>query len=194
MVRKNMKELPTLSFADKNEFWNWLESNNSKPEGLWLKIAKKNSGIYSVSYQEALEVALCFGWIDGQKMSFDENYFLQKFTPRRKKSLWSKRNIGIVENLLKAKLIQASGLKEIEQAKADGRWERAYDTAKNMEIPQDFLERLKKNKKAFSFFQTLNKTNLFSIGFRLQTAQKPETREKRILAIIEKLEKKETFH
>ena len=189
-----MKELPTLSFADKNEFWNWLESNNSKPEGLWLKIAKKNSGISSVSYQEALEVALCFGWIDGQKMSFDENYFLQKFTPRRKNSLWSKRNIGIVENLLKAKLVQASGMKEIEQAKADGRWERAYDTAKNMEIPSDFLERLKKNKKAFLFFQTLNKTNLFSIGFRLQTAKKSETRERRILTIIEKLEKEETFH
>ena len=84
-----MKELPTLSFADKNEFWNWLESNSSKPEGLWLKIAKKNSGISSISYQEALEVALCFGWIDGQKMSFDEIYFLQKFTPRRKNSLWS---------------------------------------------------------------------------------------------------------
>lgn len=189
-----MKVLPTLSFADRNEFWNWLESNSSKPEGLWLKIAKKNSGIASVSYPEALEVALCFGWIDGQKKSCDENYFLQKFTPRRKNSLWSKRNIGIVENLLNANLIQTSGMKEINQAKADGRWERAYDTAKNMEIPQDFLDSLKANEKAFSCFQTLNKTNLYSIGFRLQTAQKSETREKRILAIIAKLEKGEAFH
>jgi len=145
-------------------------------------------------YSEALDVALCFGWIDGQVKKFDDISYIQKFTPRRAKSMWSKRNREHVARLEKEGRIQPAGIREVEAAKRDGRWESAYDSPGNMEIPQEFINELSKNQKALAFFSTLNKTNLFVIGWRLQTAKTPETKEKRILSIIDMLEKGKKFH
>jgi uncharacterized protein YdeI (YjbR/CyaY-like superfamily) len=155
---------------------------------VWLKIAKKGSGIASVTYDEALDVALCYGWIDGQKKTFDNDHFLQKFTPRRSKSLWSKRNINKVAELTAANRMQPAGLAEVEAAKQDGRWEAAYDSAKNMTLPADFLKALAESEQAQATFNTLNQTNLYAIAWRLQTARSPETRKRRLETILAMLE------
>lgn len=182
-----IKTLPTLEFKTSEAFETWLEKHHDNSTGFWLKIYKKDSGKKTITYAEALDVALCYGWIDGQRNSFDELAYLQKFCPRREKSIWSKINIGHVERLIKHERMRTAGLKAVEKAKADGTWERAYDSPSNMTIPEDFLKELSKNKKAETFFKTLNKSNLFAIGFSLQTAKKQETREKRMYDIIEKL-------
>lgn len=148
----------------------------------------------SVTPAEALDVALCYGWIDGQRDKFDESYYLNKYTPRRPRSLWSKRNREIVEGLDKENRMKAAGIKEVEAAKADGRWEKAYDSPANMKVPGDFLKALSTNKKAEAFFKTLNKTNQYAIAWRLQTAKKPETRERRMKKILEMMENGEKFH
>lgn len=183
--------LPTIAFKTAEGFETWLGENHNTSSGLWLKIFKKDAKKETVSYAEALDVALCFGWIDGQKQAFDEEAWLQKFCPRTAKSIWSKINIGHVERLTNEGKMRPAGLMAVEKAKADGRWEKAYDSPSNMTIPEDFLKELSKNKKAEAFFKGLNKTNLFAIGFRLQTAKKQETREKRMKEIIEKLAKGE---
>ncbi len=189
----NPDTIPTLAFETAETFETWLTANQDDSNGLWLKIFKKGSGIKTINYAEALDVALCYGWIDGQKKGFDEQAWLQRFCPRRAKSIWSKINIGHVERLIKEGRMRPAGLKAIEKAKADGTWEKAYDSQSNMTIPEDFLKELSKNKKAEAFFMELKKTNLFFIGFRLQTAKKQETREKRMKEIIEKLERGEKF-
>ena len=194
MKSDKKKEIRIVEFIDAVAMQQWLEQNHTLNEGIWLKIAKKSSGIQSVNYQEALKVALCYGWIDGQVNKLDENYYIQKFTPRRARSIWSKRNVGIAEQLIAEGRMQPPGLKEIERAKADGRWQKAYDSPGNMEIPDDFLLELNKNQKASMFFRTLNKTNLFAIGYRLQTAKTTETRQKRMTEIIRMLEKEDKFH
>ena len=186
--------LPTIPFKSPKSFETWLEKQHDKSTGIWMKIYKKDSGIKTITYAEALDVALCFGWIDGQKQAFDEESWLQKFCPRTAKSIWSKINIGHVERLIQTGKMQPAGLKAIESAKADGRWEKAYDSPSKMTIPDDFLKELSKNKMAETFFKSLNKTNLYAIGFQLQTAKKQETRDKRMKAIIEKLAKGEKFH
>lgn len=185
--------LPTIEFKTSEAFETWLVKHHDNSNGFWLKIFKKASGIKTISYAEALDVALCYGWIDGQKKTCDEQAYLQKFCPRREKSIWSKINIGHVERLTNEGRMSAAGLKAVEKAKADGRWDKAYDSPSKMTIPEDFLKELSKNEKAEEFFKTLNKANLFSIGFRLQTAKKQETREKRMKEIIEKLAKGEKF-
>lgn len=187
----NLNTLPTIEFKTAESFENWLDEYHDNSSGLWMKIYKKNSGIKTVSYAEALDVALCYGWIDGQKKAYNEHSWLQKFCPRTAKSIWSKVNIGHVERLINDAKMKPAGLKAVENAKADGRWEKAYDSPSKMTIPDDFLKELSKNKKAEDFFKGLNRTNLFSIGFRLQTAKKQETREKRMKVIIEKLAKGE---
>jgi len=159
-----------------------------------MRLFKVKSGVATITYAEALDAAICYGWIDGQKKAFDSESWLQKFTPRGRKSVWSKRNREHVERLEKLGLMQAAGLEEVEAAKADGRWEQAYDSSSNMVVPADFLNELAKHKKAQVFFKTLNKTNIFSIVWRLQTAKKPETRSKRMKAILEMLKKGEKFH
>lgn len=189
----NLNSIPILEFKTAETFETWLLENHDNSTGLWLKIFKKGSGEMTVSYAEALDVALCYGWIDGQKQAFDEHAWLQKFCPRREKSIWSKINIGHVERLIHEGRMRPAGLIAVEKAKADGRWEKAYDSQSNMTIPEDFLNELSKNKKAEAFFKGLNKSNLFSIGFRLQTAKKQETRDKRMKEIIEKLAKGEKF-
>jgi uncharacterized protein YdeI (YjbR/CyaY-like superfamily) len=188
------KELSILSFASALVWEQWLFENQTQVEGLWLKIAKKEAGIASVTYDEALDVALCYGWIDGQRRTYDSSYFLQKFTPRRPKSLWSKRNINKVAELTAANRMQPAGLAEVEAARQDGRWEAAYDSARNMVLPEDFLTALQQNSQAQATFNILNQTNLYAITWRLQTARNPEIRRRRLETILATLEKGEKFH
>lgn len=183
-----------LQFRTPAEFRKWLAANHRQPEGIWLRICKKDSRESSVTYAEALDEALCFGWIDGQKRRHDESSWLQKFTPRRRQSGWSKINTQHVERLVQAKRMRPAGQAEIEAAKKDGRWKAAYDSPSKSTIPEDFLAALRKKKKAYAFFETLNKANLYAIAYRLQTAKKPETRRKRMEAILEMLAKGKAFH
>ena len=187
-------EVPILAFTTSEAFTSWLEKNHKVSSGIWLQLFKKDSGVPTITYAEALDVALCFGWIDGQKKPNDALSWFQKFTPRRPKSIWSKKNREHVERLEQSGLMQAAGRKEVEAAKADGRWEQAYDSPSNMVVPEDLLKLLAKYKKAEAFFKTLNKANLYAIAWRLQTAKKPETREKRMKLILEMLKKGEKFH
>jgi uncharacterized protein YdeI (YjbR/CyaY-like superfamily) len=186
-------DLPVLPFADAAAWERWLIAN-AVSKGLWLKIAKKDSGIATVTYDQALEVALCHGWIDGQKRGFDGEYFLQRFTPRRPKGLWSKINIGKVERLIAEGRMRTSGLREVDAAKADGRWDAAYDGARNMEVPAELAAALAKNRKARTFFETLDKTNRYSVCWRVQTAKKPETRAKRVATLVAMLARGEKIH
>lgn len=188
------EDLPIIAFQTTAEWEKWLAENHSQPTGIWLRIYKKDSNEPSVTYAEALDEALCYGWIDGQKNKYDAESYLQKFTPRRKRSIWSKINTQHVERLTKAGKMKPAGLAEIEAAKADGRWQQAYDSHRNMTVPEDFLSDLEKNPKAKAFFETLNKTNVYSIAFRLQTAKRAETREKRMRVILDMLSKGEKFH
>ena len=151
-------------------------------------------GIPSVSYAEALDSALCYGWIDAQKDKFDAESWLQRFCPRRPKSQWSKRNIVHVERLRKAKRMKVAGLAEVAAAKADGRWAAAYDPPSQHEVPADFLAALAKDKKALAFLAGLNRANTYAIAYRLQTAKKPETRVKRFDQILGMLKRGEKFH
>jgi len=186
--------LKTLTFRSSAEFRSWLEINHAVSDGIWLRIFKKDSGEKSITYAEALDQSLCYGWIDGQKQVHDEVSWLQKFTPRRAKSGWSKLNTEHAERLIKSKQMTGAGLEAIEAAKTDGRWQAAYDSPRNAVLPDDFLKALDKDKKAKAFFKTLNKANIYSIVYRLQTAKKPETREKRKKMILEMLARGEKFH
>jgi uncharacterized protein YdeI (YjbR/CyaY-like superfamily) len=186
--------MKTMSFTSSREFWAWLAKNHGQSEGIWLRIYKKDPGEATVTYAEALDQALCYGWIDGQKQPSDQRSWLQKFTPRRSKSGWSKNNTKHAERLIESREMTPAGLKEVQAAKADGRWKVAYDAFGSAAVPDDFLKTLAQNKKAKAFFATLNKTNLYSIVYRSQTAKKPETRAKRMQAIIEKLARGEKFH
>ncbi|MFA5417774.1 MAG: YdeI/OmpD-associated family protein [Bacteroidales bacterium] len=192
--KSNNSDQPIISFNSPQEWNEWLEQNHSNSNGVWLRIYKKDTGIPTTTHAQALHEALCFGWIDGQAKKYDEVSYLQKFTPRRAKSIWSKRNVDYVAQLEKEGRMKPAGREQIEAAKADGRWDRAYDSPVNMTMPEDFLRELAKNEKALAFFKTLNKTNTFAIGWRLQTAKKPETREKRMKMILEMLAREEKFH
>jgi uncharacterized protein YdeI (YjbR/CyaY-like superfamily) len=171
----------------------WL-AENSGARGLWLKIAKKDSGVVSVTYAEALEVALCHGWIDGQKRACDALHFLQRFTPRRPRSLWSKINIAKVELLIASGRMAVGGLREIEAAKSDGRWHAAYDSANSMEVPEELAAALAKNAKARKFFGQLDRTNRYAFCWRVQTAAKPQTRKARVEKFIAMLAAGEKIH
>jgi uncharacterized protein YdeI (YjbR/CyaY-like superfamily) len=183
-----------MTFTSPGDFRSWLAKNHGQSDGILLRIYKKDSGVAAVTYAEALDQALCFGWIDGQKKPNDKQSWLQKFTPRRPKSGWSKNNTRHAERLIKTGDMAPSGLKEVKAAKADGRWKAAYESSANAVIPDDFMKELARNKKANAFFATLNKTNVYSIAFRLRTAKTPETKQKRTQAIIEKLARGEKFH
>jgi uncharacterized protein YdeI (YjbR/CyaY-like superfamily) len=187
-------QIETLSFASAKAFRTWLAKYHDTSSGIWLRIYKKSSEQATISYAEALDEALCFGWIDGQKKSFDEESWLQKFTPRRQRSGWSKANTEHVERLITSKKMTAAGMKEVEAAKADGRWSAAYDRFSESRPSDDFLQALAENPKAKAFYETLNKTNLFSISYRLQTAKREETKQKRIKEIVAMLARGETFH
>ena len=189
-----IKENKPLFFKSQSELYKWLEKNHNKEKELFIGFYKKNSGRQAVTYQEALDAALCFGWIDGQANKNDEISWMQRFTPRRERSSWSKINTQNAERLIKSGRMKPAGLKQIEAAKQDGRWHRAYDSPSNAKLPEYFLKQVNKNPKTKKFLGTLNKVNLYSITYRLQTAKKPETKEKRMKAIIEMLEKGEKFH
>ncbi len=177
-------EREVRAFKTQAAFEAWLAKHHAKTDGIWVRYYKKGSGKATVTYAEALEVALCYGWIDGQRKSLDSESFTQLYTPRRKRSLWSKTNKGHVARLIESGRMQPAGLAEVERAKADGRWDQAYGNAKDIEIPADFLRALAKDKKAKAFFATLNKANTYAIAWRLATAKKPETRARRMAVIL----------
>lgn len=183
-----------LSFPSSSDFRKWLDKNHAKSDGLWLRFFKKTSGRKSINHAEALDQALCFGWIDGQAKPKDESSWLQKFTPRRAKSGWSKLNTAHVERLIQAGQMARAGLETVAAAKADGRWRAAYDSPRHAAPPEDFLKTLGKHRKAKAFFETLNRANVYAIVYRLQTAKKPETRKRRMGMILEMLKRGEKFH
>lgn len=187
-------DLSILPFVSKKKWTDWLVKQHDKSAGVWLKLAKKGAGIPSVTYDEAVDVALCYGWIDGQKGSFDDKYWLQKFTPRGPKSIWSKINTEKAERLIASGAMKPAGLKAIELAKQDGRWDAAYASQKNISVPDDFKTALDKNKKAKAFFATLNSVNRYAILFRIHNAKKAETRAKRIQQFVEMLERNEKLY
>ncbi len=187
-------EPPVLSFKNSNAFDKWLAKNYDKINGIQLRFFKKGSGKKSITYKEAIDEALCYGWIDGQANKYDDVSWIQKFTPRRQRSIWSKKNTENIERLTALGKMKPSGMAEAEKAKADGRWAKAYDSPSQMQMPDDFIKLLSKNKKAKAFFESLNKANKYAIAWRLQTAKKPETREKRVKLILEMLSKEEKFH
>lgn len=187
-------DLAVKAFATAEKWNAWLLKNHARQAGIWLKLFTKNSGKKTLSHAEALDEALCFGWIDGQGKAFDDHAWLVKFTPRRPRSIWSKKNCENIDRLIKERRMQPSGLAQVRQAKADGRWEAAYDSSKTMEIPEDFLRRLKKDKNAYTFFQTLNRANTYAIAWRLQTAKKPETREARMDKLLNMMKNKIKLH
>ncbi len=183
-----------LFFEDQQTWLSWLRKNHATSSGVWLRIGKKGGDVRSVSYPEAVDAALCFGWIDGQKKSDDERYWLQRFTPRSEKSVWSKVNRDKAVRLIEAGQMSAAGLREVERAKRDGRWDRAYDSPGGATIPADFQGVLDKTPRAKAFFATLDSRNRYAVLFRIQTAKKPETRAKRIQQFAEMLARHQKIH
>jgi uncharacterized protein YdeI (YjbR/CyaY-like superfamily) len=186
-------ELPILLFATPPDLEAWLEENHDG-DGLWLKIAKKGAPEPSVTYGEALELALCFGWIDSRKRGLDETHFLQRFTPRRPRGRWSRINRDKAEALIAAGAMRPAGLVEVEAAKADGRWEGAYEGARTAKVPADLQAELDANPAAREFFDTLDGSNRYAILYRLDEAKKPETRERRLRKFVAMLERGEKIH
>ncbi|MEU1600729.1 YdeI/OmpD-associated family protein [Streptomyces sp. NPDC005708] len=173
-------DLEIISFESAEAFESWLSEHHSSSPGIWLKLRKKVRGVVALDYAQALDVALCYGWIDGQKGKFDDWNWLQRFTPRRPKSKWSKVNRDKVAALLEQGRMQPPGLAEVELAKADGRWDAAYDGAKSASVPDDLAEALAANPAAAEFFATLDGQNRYAILYRVQDVKKPETRVRRI--------------
>jgi uncharacterized protein YdeI (YjbR/CyaY-like superfamily) len=183
-----------VAFENQKEWETWLDRNGSSSSGVWLRLAKKSSGQSTISYAQAVESALCFGWIDGQKRAESEHFWLQRFTPRTARSIWSKINKTKAEALVAAGRMRPSGLREIDRAKQDGRWEAAYTSPSNSIVPDDLQRALEANPKAKKFFVTLNSRNRYAILFRLQNAKKPETRARKIAQYVEMLSNKKTLH
>ena len=187
-------ELPVLLFEDQQAWTDWLAARHADAPGVWLRIAKKASGLHSVTFDEALDIALCYGWIDGQRRTYDAAWFLQKFTPRGPKSLWSQINTGRVERLIAAGRMQPAGLGAVESAKQDGRWDAAYAPGRTMAVPADLEAALDAHPAAAVFFATLNRTNRYAVLWRIETAKRPATRAKRIADLVRMLEEQRTFH
>jgi uncharacterized protein YdeI (YjbR/CyaY-like superfamily) len=195
MKDKAAAEPAIVGFASPAKWRAWLAKNHaSTPGGVWLRMFKKASGKQSVTYSDALDEALCYGWIDGQVKSYDAESYLQKFTPRRRRSNWSKLNTERVERLIASRRMRAAGLAEVQAAQADGRWDAAYEPPSRVQPPVDFLERLARNNKAQAFFETLSRRQTYPIAYRLNSAKRPETREKRMQEILDMLARGETFY
>lgn len=188
------KRLPVLSFATPRAWSEWLAAHHASSAGVWLAISKKGARSESVTYAQALEVALAWGWIDGQKDRLDETRWLQRFTPRRAKSPWSKINRAKAEALIAAGAMEAPGLVEVDRAKRDGRWERAYDGAASATMPEDLAAAFARNSAASAFFETLDGANRYAILYRVQTAKRPETRAQRITLFVDMCARRETIH
>jgi uncharacterized protein YdeI (YjbR/CyaY-like superfamily) len=193
-AEKARRDLPVIAFEDQEAWAAWLNENHTTSSGLWIRLAKKASGRRTVSYAEAVDVALRYGWIDGQSKSYDEATWLQKFTPRNPRSIWSKINREKAQALIRDGRMQPAGLVEVERAKQDGRWEAAYDSPSAATVPADLQAALNSSPQASAFFATLNSQNRFAILFRIQTAKKPETRASRIEQFIRMLENKEKLY
>jgi len=187
-------ELEIRSFSSLRTWETWISKNHANSQGLWLKLAKKSSRTRSVSYQEALAVALCYGWIDGQKRSHDEECWLQRFGPRGIRSIWSKINRSKAEELIRQGHMKPPGLAAIETARRNGQWDNAYDSQKSVEIPKDLSEELNRKPKARTFFNALDSRNRYAILFRIHGAKKPETRKKRIEKFVDMLERQEKLY
>ncbi len=188
------KDLPVIHFESPREWEAWLDENHATSKGLWIKLAKKDSGIASVSYQEALDAALCFGWIDGQKGAFDDRFWLQRFTPRGPKSKWSQINREKANQLAAQGKMKASGLAEVEAAKRDGRWDEAYAGQRTITVPDDLQKKLDENPKAREFFANLDSANRYAILYRIHEAKKPETRSQRIDKFVTMLNEGKKIH
>jgi uncharacterized protein YdeI (YjbR/CyaY-like superfamily) len=189
-----VSELEIVLFESSAAWEQWLETHYGSSPGVRLKIAKKSSGQASVSYDEALEIALCFGWIDSQKQKLDDDYWLQRFTPRRPKSPWSAVNRKKAENLIAQGKLREPGLREVDLARADGRWEAAYQSQGRMTVPDDLQQALDANDAARAFFETLDSANRYAVLYRVSTAKRPETRQKRITKYVDMLANGEKIH
>jgi uncharacterized protein YdeI (YjbR/CyaY-like superfamily) len=189
-----MEDDEILRFDDPEQLHAWLEENQDTSDGVWLLLAKKGAPFTTVSYPEVVELALRYGWIDGQARRLDEHSYLQRFTPRRARSIWSSRNVRAVEALTAEGRMSPRGLAEVERAKADGRWERAYDGPRDAQPHPEFLAALAANPAAAAFYETLGSQNRFAIYFRIQSAKRDETRARRIAAIIDMLERGEKIY
>ena len=187
-------ELPVIKLASRNAWAAWLGRRHADSAGVWLKIAKKAAGTHTVSYAEAVDVALCYGWIDGQKDKLDDDFWLQRFTPRRPKSKWSQRNRARALELIDTGEMQAAGLREVERAKADGRWDAAYEAQSSATVPDDLSRALKRDKKAAAFFAGLDSRNRYAILYRIQDAKKPETRARRVEQFVGMLHEGRTIY
>ena len=183
-----------MDFETAQAFDVWLDRNGSTSPGIHIRIAKKDSGILSITYAEALEIALCHGWIDGVRNRFDDKRFLQRFTPRGPRSIWSQINKNKVQGLIKAKLMRPAGLAAVKRAKENGQWDKAYAPVSQIQVPPDLAAALKKNKKARTFFETLKGSSRYAFLHRLQTAKKEETRTKRLALYIAMMERGEAYH
>ncbi len=200
-VRKNTTvteetkgDLQVIPFETQEEWEEWLEENHASSPGLWLKLAKVDSGLQSVTYSEAVDSALCYGWIDGQKSSYDEQYWLQRFTRRTARSKWSKRNRERAVELSEQGKMKPAGLHEVEHAKGDGRWSAAYYSPKTMEEPNDFKKILAENPTAQAFFAQLDSRNRYAILYQIQNAKKPETRARRIEKYVKMLNEQKKIY
>ena len=187
-------DLPVLGFADAGAWESWLAQQHASSPGVWLKIAKKGSGATGVSYPEALEVALCYGWIDGQKGALDDEYWLQRFTPRKPGSRWSKINTEKAAELIETGRMRPAGMREVELAREDGRWDAAYAGQRSMAVPDDLERELAGNEAARAFFATLSSVNRYAILYRIADAKRPETRARRIAKYVAMLASRETIY
>ena len=194
MATKKAPDYPIVSFKTSKAWDTWLSKHFESTPGVWIRFAKKASGLKSVTYREALDVALCHGWIDGLRKSFDEDTFIQKFTPRGPKSIWSKINKAKALALIAGKQMRVGGHAAIEQAKANGRWDSAYDGFKSSTIPPDLEAAFKKNPGAKKFFATVSAQNRYAVLFRIQTAPKPELRKRRIEQFVSMLNEGKTIY
>ncbi len=201
-IRQLNNALPTLfgamdeivEFQSASQWDKWLAENFSKSKGTWIRFFKKASDVSSINSSDALDVALCYGWITGQAKPYDDRSWLGRFVPRRPKSIWSKINTKRAETLIRQGRMKSAGLKQVEEAKRDGRWDRAYGPPSTAKLPEDFLEALRKNKEAEAFFKTLNRANIYSVVFRLENAKNEESRSMKIRQMIKMFKKGEKFH
>jgi len=194
-VKKNTPDAtPLRLFKSKRDWSAWLQKNHRKSAGLWLRVAKKGSESRSVSYKEALEVALCYGWIDGQKRGESEHFWRQKFVPRSSRSIWSRINREKALALIACGEMNAAGLEAIENAKMNGRWDAAYDSPSRATVPADFQVALDASPQARAFFDTLDRANRYALLWRIQTVKKADTRARKIEQFIRMLERREKIH
>jgi uncharacterized protein YdeI (YjbR/CyaY-like superfamily) len=187
-------DLPISAFPSQAAWAEWLEVHHADAQGVWLALPKKGGGETGLTYAEALEVALCYGWIDGQKARLDERFWLQRFTPRRPGSVWSRVNRDKALELIAREAMRPAGLREVERAQADGRWDAAYESASTMTVPDDLQEALAANPSAEAFFATLDRANRFAVLYRVQSAKKPETRTRRIETLVAMLADGKKIH